>query len=184
MKKIVLKELFPETSKIKDLKLYDAVERVWQRIYDESKWDDLMQLPVSANKPDYPHIIHNRCVLKMAIDIAEDIKSFHKVNVNMDDLIAAAVLQDASKLLEYSPDAEKILIKTEDGNMYPHSFLVASIAREEGIKREIVSSILTHSPNSADIPKGVIGKILFFVDQIDMVAINGDRWKKKVILYR
>ncbi len=184
MKNIILKNLFPESEQFQNKELYDKVEKIWNRLLQESNWGSIDDLPVSSNMPNYSHIVHNRCVLKMALAVADTIAEVHGVEVNRDYLLAAGMLQDASKLIEYEPSDEKILVKTTRGKLYPHSFYVATLAKEEGLPEEIVSAILTHSPNSADVPKTLEGKILFHVDQIDMAAIGGDRWIKKVMLYR
>lgn len=184
MKAITLHELFPEASQFQDSEIRDKVEKIWNRLFQESNWTRIEDLPVSSNMPSYGHLIHNRCVLRMALRIADTIEEVHGVKINRDILLAAGMLQDASKLVEYEPSGEKVLVKTPIGKLYPHSFYVATLAKEEGLSEEIVSAILTHSPNSAETPKTLEGKILFHVDQIDMAAIGGDRWIKKVMLYR
>ena len=182
--RIILKELFEEAKLFSNREIYDKVETVWNRLFEESEWKEIGDLPVSSHMPNYSHIVHNRSVVKMALAVADVLSEVHGVSINYDELLAAGMLQDASKLVEYSPAGEDILKKTNIGKMYPHSFYVATLAKEEGLSEAIVSAILTHSPNCAEYPRTLEGKILFHVDQIDMAALEGDRWIKKVMMYR
>jgi hypothetical protein len=47
---------------------------------------------------------------------------------------------------------------------------------------EICHIILTHTPQSASFPTSLEGKILYYVDQIDVLAIHGDRWRKQLMI--
>lgn len=177
-------EVFPEIGWVHDDTLREKVIAVWERMYAESKWEDVMDLPCSTHKTDYPHVIHNRCVVKMAISMADILSEFHGVQINRDYLIAAALLQDSSKLVEYQPDSEHGCVLSELGKTFSHAFYAGSVAMQEGIPLEVVQAINTHSPDAAVYPPSLIAKILFYVDQADMAAIKGDRWKKTVYIYR
>lgn len=175
---------FPEVNWIKDEQIREQTIRIWERMYEESTWEDIMDLPCSTHKTDYPHVVHNRSVVEMAVHVAETLVKFHGVEINMDHLVSAALLQDSSKLVEYQPDAEKGCVMSELGKRFAHSFYAGCVAMQEGMPYEIIQAINTHSPDSAVYPPTLIAKILFYVDQVDMAAINGDRWKKTVYTYR
>lgn len=183
-KKIDIVKVFPEINLIQNRELRTATIQVWEQLWEECKWDDIMDLPCSTHKTDYPHVIHNRAVVKMAIQVAKVLIEFHGVEINMDYLIAAALLQDASKLIEYEPDSEKGCVLSERGKRFMHSFYAGHVALNKGIPDEVAQIILTHSPDSPVFPQTLICKILFYVDQTDMAAIGGDRWKKINVTYR
>lgn len=177
-------EVFPEIEMIQDLQLRQSVIAVWEKLWEESAWEDIMDLPCSTHKTDYPHVIHNRSVVRMAVQVAETLKEFHKVEVDMDHLVAAALLQDASKLVEYEPDGNGGCVMSKRGKLFMHSFYGGHVALELGVPEEIVQTIVTHSPDSPVFPQTLICKILFYVDQTDMAAIGGDRWKKMNVTFR
>lgn len=182
--KLDLINVFPEIELINDTELRKNTIAVWEELWEKSQWEDIMDLPCSTHKTDYPHIIHNRSVVKMAISVAETLMEYHKVSINMDYLISAALLQDASKLVEYEPAEGGGCRMSKLGERFAHSFFAGHIALNKGIPDEIVQVILTHSPDSPVYPQSLICKILFYVDQADMAAINGDRWRKMNVTYR
>lgn len=182
--KLEITKIFPEINEIQDEKLRAGVVQVWERLWEESSWEHIMDLPCSTHKTDYPHVIHNRSVVKMAIQVAETLKEFHGVEINMDHLIAAALLQDASKLVEYEPTPDGGCRLSELGKTFMHSYYGGHAALDVGIPHEVVQTIVTHSPDSPVYPQTLICKILFYVDQADMAAIGGDRWRKMNVTYR
>jgi hypothetical protein len=78
------------------------VIEIWQEMWEMSAWDDPAALPTSSEIP-YPNLPHTQCVVAMALSVADAFQKYHGIEVNRDHLIAAAVLQDASKVVEYEP---------------------------------------------------------------------------------
>ncbi len=190
MKKVLdVLEVFPEIEMIKDSSIREKTIRVWQILWDTSKWEDINLLPCSLHKSDCSQVKHNRSVVLMAVGVADSIEKIHGIKINRDYLISAALLQDVSKLIEYEPcfcenQHTTKAIRSDIGERFTHSFYGAHIALQVGLPNEIIEAILDHSPSSPSFPKTLIGKILFYVDQIDMAAIKGDRWKKAIYIYR
>ena len=182
--KLDIVKVFPEIDLIQDEALHRGTIAVWEQLWEESKWENIMDLPCSTHKTDYPHVIHNRSVVRMAIHVAETLKEFHHVDINMDHLIAAALLQDASKLVEYEPTEDGGCVMSELGKTFAHSFYAGHVALNHGIPYDVAQVILPHSPDSPVYPQTLICKILFYVDQTDMAAIGGDRWRKMNVTYR
>ena len=94
--------VFPEIEQIKDRKLREAVVAIWQELWAQSPWSDFDTVPTSPEIP-YPTRPHNQCVVAMSLAVADAFERFHGVKIDRDVLIAAAVLQDASKVVEYRP---------------------------------------------------------------------------------
>lgn len=183
-KELNITDILPEINLIKDKDIREKTIAIWEKMYYVSKWNDIMDLPCSTHKTDYPHIVHNRSVVQMAVSVADILEKLHGVEIDRDNLICAALLQDVSKLLEYEPDEANGCKMSEIGRYYAHSFHAGCAALQAGLPHEVVQAINTHSPDSASYPQSLIGKILFYVDQIDMAAIKGDRWRKIVYIYR
>ena len=71
---------------------------------------------------------------------------------------------------------------SELGDKFPHAFWVAHLALNHGLSYEICEILLNHTPQSAKFPKTLIGKILYWVDQLDVIGIHGDRWRKDLFI--
>ncbi len=146
-----------------------------------SSWTDLDDVPTSASIP-YPAVPHNQAVLAMALAVADAFAAYHRIALDRDRLIIAAVLQDASKIVEFARNADGKVVPTKRGQHYPHAFWAAHIALRHGIPDEIVNIILTHTPHAPKFPNSLEGKILYYVDQIDVLGIHGDRWRKDIMI--
>lgn len=105
-KELNILEVFPEIDWIKDSHIRQATINVWNRLWDECSWEDILTVPCTP-KLDFPHVIHNRSVLLNCVAMADTYEKLFHVTVNRDHLISACLLQDASKLVEYE--------KTEKG---------------------------------------------------------------------
>ena len=170
------KALLPEVELISDASLQSKVEAVWQELWQKSDLDSIDRLAVSPEIP-YLHIPHNRAVVEIALAVAATFERFHSVRVNRDVLVAAALLQDASKLVEYALVDGKVVYSAR-GREFPHAFWAAHVALKHGVPDEICHIILSHTPQAAAFPRSLEGKILYYADQLDVLAIHGDRWKK------
>lgn len=181
-KELNILEVFPEINLIEDEKIRQGTINVWNRLWDECNWEDINKVPCTP-KLNFPHVIHNRSVLLNSIAMADTYEKLFGVVVNRDHLISACLLQDSSKLVEYGI-TENGMGKTLLGQTFPHAFYAAHVAMDENLPYEIVQAILEHTPDSAEFPKTLIAKILFYADQADMAALQGDRWKKTCVTYR
>jgi HD superfamily phosphohydrolase YqeK len=174
--------IFPELSLISDSEIRAKTLEVWKRMWELSNFATMEEVPVTP-KTHYPHIIHNRAIVQMAIKVADVLEKCHGIKVDRDFLISSALLQDASKLVEYMP-TEGGYGFSSIGEKFQHGLYSAHIALEVGLPDEIVQAILTHTFDNPTYPPTLIAKILFYVDQIDMAALEGDRWKKMSVVYR
>lgn len=176
-------ELFPEIDQIEDDELRRKTVAVWQDLWEQSDWSDIHEVPVAPDIPT-PHVPHNQSVMQMALAVADALESHHGVEIDRDLLISGGLLQDASKLVEYRLSPEGEIEVTDIGREYPHGFWGAKVATEHGVPDPICNIILNHTPASSSFPNSLEGKILYHVDQIDVVALVPDRWKKKLYVYR
>lgn len=172
----------PEIELIGDTELREATVRVWQQLWRESGFDDVMAVPVTP-ATHHPHIPHNRSVAQMALAVADVLDKVHGVHVDRDKLLAAALLQDASKVVEYEPTADGVA-RSDLGRRFQHAFYAAHVALNEGLPRDVVEAVISHTHDSPRYPATLIAKILFYVDQIDTAALEVDRWKKTSVVHR
>lgn len=176
-----LATLFPELLQIRSETLRAQVVAVWEELWQASDWTQIEQLPTSP-EIGYPHLPHNRAVVTMALAVADAFERFHGVRVDRDVVIAAGLLQDASKLVETRPAAGGGAEVSDIGRRYPHGFWAAHVALRNGVPDAICHIILTHTPQAPRFPGSLEGKILYYVDQLDVLAIHGDRWRKDLYI--
>jgi hypothetical protein len=102
-----IKQLWPELDWIKNTDLRDSVTRTWVKAFKLSplKPEDLKRIPFTLLVPDCPvtFMEHKRCVVHIARRSAEAMREFmgHALLIDMDTVIAGAILADVGKLLEY-----------------------------------------------------------------------------------
>lgn len=178
----VIERYLPEINDIKDPDRRAKVLAVWTRLFEESSFADLESVPVTASF-GYSHIRHNRSVVHMALAVADVLEEYHGVEVNRDDLLTVALLQDVSKLVEFERDGETVRM-SEIGQRLQHGFYAAHAALDAGLPVSISQGILEHTFAGPRFPQDLVTKILFYVDQIDMAALKGDRWEKKSSITR
>jgi len=143
-------ELFPEIKLIKRADLRKQVAAVWQGAIDSGGWDlqDLGKIPftllIPGIKIDLVH--HTRAVTRTAIGIAETLKSQYggAITIDMDLLVAGAILHDVGKLLEYAKQGRKIG-KSRLGNLLRHPFSGQALAYKHGLPTEVLHMIAYHS---------------------------------------
>ncbi|WP_439548952.1 hypothetical protein [Falsiroseomonas sp.] len=176
-----LREFYPQLAEIKDDALRQGVRDVFDDLWAASRWESLADLPVSGEIP-YPNLPHTQCIVTMALSVADALTAHHGTKIDRDLLIAAAILQDASKLVEYEPGSDGKAVRTEIGKSYPHGFWCAHLAARRGVPHAVSHITMTHGSAAPKFPDSIEGKILYFVDQLDVIAVFGDRWKKHLMI--
>lgn len=179
-----LQRLLPELSWIADPVLQDQVLTVWLRLWQRSAWQELEKLPVSGSMPQHSHIGHNRSVIHMAKHVADTLATFHGLSCDRDLLYAAALLQDASKLLEYEPGPAGLPVRTEIGTVLEHPFLAVHEMLNVGLRADVIDIVWHHSPEARRFPSQVEGLILYYCDQLDVAALGGHRWRRQIYAFR
>ena len=110
----VVKRLWPEIDWIESLQLREQVTQVWIKALERSPLqpDDLNQIPFTLLVPNCPitFMEHKRCVVHIARASAKAMQEFmgRALPIDMDTVIAGAILADVGKLLEYElgPDGK------------------------------------------------------------------------------
>ncbi|MBZ5587468.1 MAG: HDIG domain-containing protein [Acidobacteriia bacterium] len=145
-----VEKLWPELEWIKDDDLRKKVTETWIRALQLSPLtpDDLRQIPFTLLVPNCPvtFMEHKRCVVHIARRAAEAMNEFmgHALPVDMDTVIAGAILADVGKLLEY----EKVDGKTRQsqrGSYLRHPFTGVALAIEAGVPDRVCHIIAAHA---------------------------------------
>ena len=154
-----ISRLWPELKWIRDKSLREKTARTWEIALKRSvlKADDLDKIPFTLLcGPDLKvsFMEHKRCVVHIAKASGEKMNEFfgNYLPVNMDVLIAGAILADVGKLLEYELDTDGKSVQGKYGQYLRHPFSGVSLAEECGVPPEVCHIIAAHA-HEGDIVK-------------------------------
>ena len=144
--------LWPELEWIQDSDLREKTAKTWELALNKSvlKPDDLMKIPFTLLAgPDLKvsFMDHKRAVVHIARECGQKFNEFFtsELPVNMDVLIAGAILADVGKLLEYELDEKGKCIQGMYGEMIRHPFSGVSLAEQCGVPPEVCHIIAAHA---------------------------------------
>jgi putative nucleotidyltransferase with HDIG domain len=147
-----IKKLWPELEWISDPDLREKTARTWETALERSVLtaDDLNRIPFTLLcGPDLKvtFMDHKRCVVHVARDAGLKMNEFFRdeLPVNMDTLIAGAILADVGKMLEYELDATGKAVQGKYGQYLRHPFSGVSLAEECGVPPEVCHIIAAHA---------------------------------------
>ncbi|MBN1116599.1 MAG: HDIG domain-containing protein [Bacteroidales bacterium] len=145
-------DLWPELNWIQDENLRNKTARTWEIALERSVLtvEDLNHIPFTLLAgPDLKvsFMAHKRAVVHIARESALKIKEFFKdeLPVNLDVLIAGAILADVGKLLEYKLNGEGKSVQSMYGKYIRHPFSGVSLAEECGLPPEVCHIIAAHA---------------------------------------
>jgi len=152
MKEEVKKLWGEELAWIKNEDLRSKTAKTWELALERSvlKAEDLNVIPFTLLAgPDMKvsFMAHKRSVVHIAKDCGEQMNKFYgkDLPVNMDVLIAGAILADVGKLLEYELDANGKSFQGKYGKYLRHPFSGVSLAEQCGVPAEVCHIIATHA---------------------------------------
>lgn len=145
------KKLWPELEWIKNTDLKEKTTLTWALALQRSVLtpEDLNTIPFTLLcGPDLKvtFMDHKRCVVHVALDSGNKMNEFFKTDlpVNMDVLIAGAILADVGKLLEYEmKDGNSV--QGDYGKYVRHPFSGVSLAEQCGVPAAVCHIIATHA---------------------------------------
>lgn len=147
-----IEKLWPELEWIKDTDLREKTARTWELALSKStlKPEDLRRIPFTLLAgPDLKvsFMDHKRAVVHIARECGLKFNTFFKndLPVNMDVLIAGAILADVGKLLEYELDEKGNCFQGKYGEYIRHPFSGLSLAEQCGIPPEVCHIIAAHA---------------------------------------
>ena len=146
-----IQRLWPEIEWISNPQLRQQVTEVWIKAFERSPLhpDDLNRIPFTLLVPNCPitFMEHKRCVVHIARDSAEAMQKFmgRALPIDLDTVIAGAILADVGKLLEYELDAEGESRQSERGEALRHPFTGVALALECGVPDAVCHIIAAHA---------------------------------------
>jgi putative nucleotidyltransferase with HDIG domain len=146
-----VRQLWPEIDWIEDAQLREQVAKTWALALERGtlKPNDLEQIPFTLLVPNCPitFMRHKRCVVHIARASALFMQEFmgRALPVNIDVVIAGAILADVGKLLEYEVGSDGKARQSERGEALRHPFTGVALALECGVPDSVCHIIAAHA---------------------------------------
>ncbi len=154
---------------ITEKKLKEKVIDVWKTAADRGDWKDLNKVPFTLLIENSGKLIdHTKRITKLAKAVYDN----REEKINLDFLIAGALLHDVGKLLEYDVINGEV-VKGEYGKKFRHPVSGALLARELGLPDEIVLIIYAHSHEGDKLERSAESVIVHHCDFIDFHIRKG-----------
>jgi len=164
-----LQRLWPEIDWIRDAALREAVTRTWERALELSPLspEDLERIPFTLLVPNctVSFMAHKRCVVHIARRSAEAMQEFmgEALPVDLDTVIAGAILADVGKLLEYEK-VEGRSVQSERGRLLRHPFTGVALAMECGVPDAVSHIVAAHADEGAKVKRTTEAWIVHHAD--------------------
>jgi len=145
-----VKELWPELNWIKDETLRRQTTQTWVLALEQSKLDaaDLNKIPFTLLVKDCPvtFMEHKRAVVHIAFESAKIMGHFFVNNlpIDLDVVVAGAILADVGKLLEYDKIDGKAVV-SDMGKFVRHPFSGVGLAMQCGVPDNVCHIIAAHA---------------------------------------
>ena len=169
-----VKKIWPEIEWIKDEKLKIQVLDAWIYAIENSVLtpEDLEVIPFSLLIKDcnVTFMNHKRTAVQLSVDIANKMKENFgdEIKIDMDLLIAGAILIDVGKLIEYDK-LNGELTTSKAGKLLRHPFSGVAIADRFGLPPE-VQHIIAYHAKEGDLAKRSVEAII--VHHADFVSFE------------
>lgn len=148
---------------IKDEKLKEKVVEVWKTAAERGGWNNLDDVPFTLLIEKSGRLTdHTKRITKLAKHVFEA----REEKINLDYLIAGALLHDVGKLLEYDIIDGQV-VKGEYGKKFRHPVSGALLARELGLPDEVTLIIYAHSHEGDKLERSPESVIVHHCDFID-----------------
>jgi putative nucleotidyltransferase with HDIG domain len=148
---------------IKDKDIKEKVVEVWEKAAKQGNWQSLDDAPFTLLIENSGKLIDHT---KRITNLAKAVYDLRKEEINLDFLIAGALLHDVGKLLEYVKEKGSY-VKGEFGKKFRHPVSGALLAKESGLPDEVVLIIYAHSHEGDKIKRSPEAVIVNHCDFID-----------------
>ena len=157
-----LEDIFPLINEIKDEEIKGKVKKCIEMAMERGNWKSLDEIPFTLLIENaYSYVKHVNNVSKMAYEIGK-----LRDDIDLDSLIAGAILHDVGKLLEYQKKDGKF-VKSQLGKYLRHPAIGAALAMEAGLDVKVVNIIAAHSKEGELVERCKEAIIVHHCDFID-----------------
>ena len=145
-----VKKMWPELEWIENEDLREKCLNTWVKGFESSPLEpaDLDNIPFTLLVPDCPasFMEHKRCVVHISRHAAEDMRDHlgKALPIDVDTVIAGAILADVGKLLEYEK-VDGVAVQSARGKLLRHPFTGVHLAMSCGVPPEVCHIIAAHA---------------------------------------
>jgi len=165
-----LEIVFPLLKEIKNKELKEKVKKCYEIAMEKGKWENLEEIPFTLLIENaYSYVKHVNNVAKMAYEIGKA-----RQDVDLDALIAGALLHDVGKLLEYEKKNGKV-VKSNLGKYIRHPVIGGILASQVGLDDKILNIIIAHSKEGELVERCKEAIIVHHCDFIDFEIARGGK---------
>ena len=151
--------LWPELRWIEEEALRESTLATWIKAFEHSPLapDDLRIIPFTLLVPDCPATFmeHKRCVVHIARKSAEAMRDFlgRALEIDMDVVIAGAILADVGKLLEYEMvggwDVPEVVLQRGSGSCSEYTYSFVALCRAAGLPARYQGSVVVRGDDAS-----------------------------------
>jgi hypothetical protein len=175
-----VQQLWPELDWISNRALRESVARTWEQALELSPLtaDDLSTIPFTLLIPDCPasFMDHKRCVVHIARKSAEAMDAFlgASLPIDIDTVIAGAILADVGKLLEYER-VDGQARQSDRGKLLRHPFTGVALAMANGVPDAVCHIIAAHAGEGDLVTRSTEAIIVHHADFMSYVPFKSLR---------
>jgi putative nucleotidyltransferase with HDIG domain len=162
MNRKYLMKIFPQINKIKSKRLQEGVIDAWLLAIKRGKWKKIEDIPFTLLIDTKRTLLqHTRTVTDMALAVVKNRK-----DLDHDTIIAAGLVHDVGKLLEYRRKGRRI-VKSSYGARVRHPVSGYGLALEVGLPLEVAHIIAAHSTEGEKVVRSKEAIVIHHCDFID-----------------
>ncbi len=168
--KIEIKKLFPFIGHIKDDGIREKVIEVWVRVWKQSGYLTIEEA-LMTGPPEDTLAKHINAVTNAAFTLASQYQQEYGLPVDLDILLAGALLHDVDKMIIYKKKGNTVEV-SDIGKRIPHGSYGGYVALEVGLPLEVVHMIITHSSACTWKPTSIEDIFLHYADFAKIRAVQ------------
>ncbi len=172
--------LWPELEWIRDHGLREKTLATWVKAFENSplKPADLSRIPFTLLVPNCPvtFMEHKRCVVHIARKSAEAMQEFmgRSLKIDMDTVIAGAILADVGKVMEYEVVDGKAR-QSQRGELLRHPFTGVGVAMACGVPDAVCHIVATHAAEGDLVKRSTEAFIVHHADFMSFLPFKDPR---------
>ena len=173
-----LLELIPEFNLIEDVDLRERCIQTWLTAMEEYGWtpQELLKLPFTLLIDPCPanFIEHVRAVTLTSLGTAEAMREVYgdRLPINIDFLLAGALLHDLGKLVEYEFRPDGLAAQTRTGALLRHPFTGMHLAARFGLPAEVLHMIAAHAAEGDRVKRSTEATIINHADFVNFESLK------------
>ena len=158
-----IRKAFPLIEKIKDAGVRNGVIRAWFIAWKESSFKTLEEAPFGMDAPFDSLMKHSNAAASGAYAMGKQLQEEYGVKLNLDYVIAGALLHDLDKIVSYERKGDKVQ-HSALGDQVVHGAYGGHIALLAELPIDVVHIVMAHSPSVSMELRSPEGQIISYAE--------------------